>query len=183
MIKNYLTELKLQLLNRNPFVWTGLILFTLLLLLGLSFFNKPSTPGNPLPTPSKAEVKPNAPPKLSYPKDKVDRMLKLVEKRTPLHPSDQAIRNRLIASLGSASGTLYETSRFKIEYVKDPDSFMVEVRTIDIQDINKDATKWFRDQGISADGICRFPIVFYPNIPLDILPSVPLTFNPIPEDC
>jgi len=181
-LKNIFSELKTQLLSRNPVVLIPLLLITTLLLFGITFLREPNLPP-PIPAPSSKEILPNSPPKLTYPKDKIDKMLNMVDNRTPLTTSDQAIRNRIIASIGSSSGTLFETPRYTIEYVQAPDSFMVEVKTIDIQQVKSDAVKWFTDQGVSTEGTCYFPIVFHSTIPLDVLPPTPLIFNPIPEGC
>lgn len=188
-MKNLFLELKTKLLTLNPMIWIPLLLVLITALFGFSLIRQSrsdpsptSSPTNVTATPSPKD-EPQAPAKFEYPAEKVERLLQIVDNRTPLSPSDLSIRQALITRIGSASGTIHENPRFKIEYVQAADAFMVEVRAIDIFQINRDTIQWLRDQGVSDQGICHFPIVFYPNIPENTLPPTPLIFNPLPEGC
>lgn len=183
----FLKNLKTNIVTFNPVTWVILLFLVISLLLSLTFLptRKEIMPQSALtPTPRISTTPtPFAPAKFSYPKDQVDKLLAIVKARPALSPSDLAIRNRLIASLGSQSGILYQSSRFDIEYVKAPNSFMVAVKTIDITQVKNDATSWFAELGLSKNGICNFPVIFYPAIPQKALPPGPIPFNPLPEGC
>lgn len=174
LIMNLLLNIKNKLTNINP----GLLIVILFLLtsglLALTFVKNE--------TPQEKTTSPTLTPtveKFSYLPKETERMLEYVKKELPLSQSDTLIRRRLIAQVNNESGVLYETQDFLIEYVKTPDVFMVGVKTEDIESARKDATDWFLQQGISDQGVCRLPVVFYPQfVPLKKTP-----FNPLPIGC
>lgn len=102
----------------------------------------------------------------------------------PLIQSDLEIRNSLINQLNNQSGILVKTGEYQIEYVKAPDSFMVELNSIDPASAKLVATDWFKQQGLSVQGICNMPVVFYlSDQARNYLIQTGQKFNPIPEGC
>ncbi len=175
---NLLLNIKNKLTNINP----GLLIVILFLLtsglLALTFIKK-ETPQRETTSPSATPTITPTVEKFSYLPEETDRMLEYVKKELPLSQQDTIVRRRLIAQVNNESGILYETQDFIIEYVKTPDVFMVGVKSEDIENARKDATDWFFKQGISNQGICRLPVVFYPQfVPLKKTP-----FNPLPVGC
>lgn len=102
----------------------------------------------------------------------------------PLALSDSEIRNNLINQLGNQSGILAKTTDYQIEYVKAPDSFMVELNASDPNAAKLAASNWFKQQGLSVQGICNLPVVFYlSSETMAYYRQTGLKFNPIPEGC
>ncbi len=162
----------------NPFIWIGI---SLLLLGGIFFFSFQTD--IPTPITETKTISPSTSSPLIYPRDKTEKLLEIVGKRKSLDAVDQEIRDELISSLGSVSGILYQTKEFSIEYVKEPDTFMVGILTTNIIPAQQQAVEWLKEKGISYQGICHLPVIFYPSFPKEDIKVDSLLFNPIPEGC
>lgn len=102
----------------------------------------------------------------------------------PLSQEDYAVRSKLLAKLNNATGTLYRTSSFRIDYLQSPDKFMVEIRDMNVGSAKQEATQWFLDQGMSKKGICNLPVIFYLNSDVaEELKPLHFVFNPVAENC
>lgn len=102
----------------------------------------------------------------------------------PLGRSDSEIRNSLINQLGNQSGVLARTTDYQIEYVKAPNSFMVELNSADPSAAKLSATDWFKQQGLSTEGICNLPVVFYlSDQSRSYFNQTGQKFDPVPEGC
>lgn len=175
---NLLLNIKNKLININPLLLIVILFLLTSGLLALTFIRNEAPQRETTSLPATPTITPTVE-KFNYLPEETERMLEYVKKELPLSPADTAIRRRLIAEVNNESGVLYETQHFIIEYVKTPDVFMVGVKTEDIQTAREDATDWFIKQGISNQGVCRLPVVFYPQfIPLKKTP-----FNPLPIGC
>lgn len=122
---------------------------------------------------------------VTYNKEASDELLRIVRER-PSSPvtSDSAVRENLISSLGNASGTLFVSEQITIEYVLTPNTFQIEIKTINVDAAKEEAISWFISQGISEQGICYLPVAFYLNFDVSqSLESTDYTFNPLPEFC
>lgn len=107
-----------------------------------------------------------------------------ISSKEVLSPEDQQIKQKIVTSLLGKSGVVETTAQFQIEYVKAADSFMVEVRGADTDQAKKAAEQYFLDQGLSQEGICSLPVVFYLSSRIQAeLVSSGKTFNPVPEGC
>lgn len=175
--------------KKTLFLILGLVVIIIVLFL-LSLFSAPDQTLTPTPSPSTFS-NPRLPAEpLTSEKDKAYRtqdlekdFKRLTEKQT-LAGQDLVIRNRLLSSLNGASGYLAQTDKYRIEYVKSPDLFMVEILSIDAENAKVDAENWFRDQGLSKQGICGLPVSFYLNSQvLRFFEENNIFFNPIPEGC
>lgn len=101
-----------------------------------------------------------------------------------LSPEELNAKQRLIAPLEGGSGTIATTTDFMVEYLKTPQYFMVQILSNDIESAKKKAQKWFNDQGISNQGVCNLPVIFYFSESVsNYLISNNLQFNPTPEGC
>ena len=98
--------------------------------------------------------------------------------KTALSPTDQQAKERLLTeTLGeSDSGIVYESPRVWIEYIGSADTFQAEVRTDAVLETKAEVEKWLLDQGISREGICNLPIIFYGF-------ETTAGFTPLPEHC
>lgn len=92
------------------------------------------------------------------------KMLDLLENRQPLANTDIEIKTKLINSLPADSETIYAATDYNIDYIQPLDEFQVEILTTNIQQAKTEAVSWFTGQGMTHDGICKLPLVFYTNI-------------------
>jgi hypothetical protein len=90
-------------------------------------------------------------------------MLEKAENRKQLAEADLQAVNTLLSKLpaGKTSGELFTSPDFVIEYIKSPNIFMVEIKTIEIERAKKAVVDWFAQQGMSQDAICNYPIDMY----------------------
>lgn len=120
----------------------------------------------------------------AYSNSSLDQDFQRITTHIPLSDQDQTVRTNLINSLGEKSGTLTETSEFMAEYDKAPNEFMVELKINNADQAKLDAEGWFKQQGLSTQGICNLPVVFYLSSEVDqYYKSNNLNFNPIPDGC
>lgn len=171
-----------------------LILIALIVVMGMIFIsinliNSPKPSPNPIPTQTpiqsiQPQSTPNTKPPVLYDLEKEDKLLNIVKNRPALSEADLIARNKLISSLGNKSGILNQTASYKIEYVKAPNIFQVEILTADINVAKTQVSKWFESQGASAEGLCNLPLMFYlSREAADKLSGQDIKFNPLPEGC
>lgn len=134
------------------------------------------------PSPFLPDLKPST--LSAYDLDSLEKDFQRIEKRQPLSEADAKTKTKLIDSLGNRSEILVNNNLYQIEYVKSADSFMVEIKTSDIEQAKKGAVNWFVKQGLSKNGVCNLPVVFYLNSKVgDELEKENIKFNPVPEGC
>lgn len=192
---NILTYLKNK---RVLFIVLPLFLAMLLFVMQLFQPKQQTTPSNTqspiqtlLPTavptlfqqPQQGEQDQTNPP-IEYNPEGVRTLRDRLENKRPLSQSDRTIRQSMILALPQSSGTIHQTSTYKIQYIRAPDLFMIEIRSTDIEQAKTDAVTWFYDQGISKFGVCDLPVVFYLNgATAQSLREQNVIFNPSPEGC
>jgi hypothetical protein len=130
------------------------------------------------------ETKTNPP--IQYEETSAQKMLDRLSKRIPLSQSDQTARTKVLSLLpaGQVSGVLYRSQTVIIDYTNAADQFQAEILTVDISQAKNDATTWLKSQGLSQQGICNLPVVFYlsRNV-LNQLRDKNYIFNPLAEGC
>jgi hypothetical protein len=121
---------------------------------------------------------------LPYPPGALNKDYKRIITRSELSSTDLQVKEKLLKSLAGKSGIITTEAGFQIEYVKSADSFMVEVTQKDPELGKKEAEKYFLDVGLSQEGICTLPVVFYLSSSLqkELLDSGKM-FNPVPTGC
>jgi hypothetical protein len=151
--------------------------FILLFIVGLSFEKLILESGrNGLQTP----IVPQDNPAVQYNAEKSKQLHEVFTSRPALTENDKAARQKLTQK----KNPLVEADLFTIEYLSAPDEFMVEIRTADIERAKAGTMEWLQDQGLTPDGICKLPVVFYLNY--DVAQSLRGTnteFNPLPPGC
>ncbi|HWY78941.1 MAG TPA: hypothetical protein VNW29_01145 [Candidatus Sulfotelmatobacter sp.] len=168
-------------MNRKILIICIIIVLSFILLL----FSKPSQikQKNAIQThnkPSISTIQPNDNPPVEYNVEQTKKMLDLVDHRRPLSSMDKQTRDKLV----KLKNPLIDTTNFGIEYVSEPDEFMVEIRTINIKTAKDETIAWFQKKGLSQEGICHLPIVFYLNSDTaQNLRGIPLKFDPLPLGC
>lgn len=149
----------------------------------------PSTQQAPLPEIPKASVSKTQPspvtkPAIDYSSDQSKRLLEIIASRPTLEANDQAARVKIIQSLGNKSGILVQNSDYQIEYIKAANVFHIELRTTNYEQAKSLATNWFLEQGLTLDGVCKLPVVFYLDAATkDALRAQPIEFDPLPKGC
>jgi hypothetical protein len=138
------------------------------------------TPQQPTPTPYislPASLAPTVNPQMH--------LLEIIQNRPPLSATDLSAKNNIIRMLpdGQYSGVVYRAADFTVDYVQNPDLFQVEVLITDTEKAKQEALDWFRNEGISQQGICNLPIDFYLNSDVKNQITNPDAFNPLPDGC
>jgi hypothetical protein len=120
-------------------------------------------------------------------KNPQDRMLDKIEHRQQLSPSDISALNKMLSTFipDKETGTIYKNHAIQIEYLKTSNLFQVEILNKDIEQAKSEANTWFRQQGMSQEGVCNYPVQFYLNYDLkQQLPKEQVAgFNPLPPGC
>lgn len=115
------------------------------------------------------------------------RWLKTLEDRPGLSQKDKKAKEKIIAPLSKVknkSGYLVQTSWYNIEYVSNADEFFVEIKDTNTQFGKYWATMWFKLNGISDEGLCKLPVVFYPNWHIARqIKNLNIEFNPLADTC
>lgn len=137
------------------------------------------------PVPSPTETQSNNLPVL-YDYSAEDRLAKTIQTRPSLSPEDTQAKTAMLNTIlkGFNSGVLYETDDIRIEYVQSANLFMGEIKTTNIVKAKAEAGTFFLNNGLSQQGICKLPLMFY----LDPLVSQSLQgqnviFSPLPNGC
>jgi hypothetical protein len=179
--------------NKKLFILIIVLILIIFAILLLRFFLAGTKqPPAKSPTPSQA---PNstpvslfsptpAPPKPLYNPDSLEKDFERISERGRLSNAELQIRQRLLDSIGNKSGIITQNNTFKVEYLHSPDVFTIEILTTDTDLAKRDALNYFKGQGLTAQGICDLPIVFYlsPEVS-DYFRQSNLEFNPVPEGC
>lgn len=185
MIKN--TKL-LVLIGSIATLFLGLVLVRI-----LTYQAKPSETPRPsinqinMPTISpraSSTLLPSSMPGSIYEQNQLDKDFNRIVNPKELSTTDIQIRNNLIRSLQDKSGILHQDSGYKIEYVKSPDTFMVEILVSDAEIAKTDAIAWFQEKGLSDNGICNLPVEFFLSFDvIQIYRESNQKFNPVPKIC
>lgn len=126
-------------------------------------------------------------PPVKYNAQKMDKMLKILKERPALSASDRKAKQKIIAPLDKVknkSGYVKTYKDYKIEYVSNADEFFVEILSPNVQRAKYWATMWFKLNGISDEGLCKLPVVFYLNWNIaQQIKNLNIEFNPLPDNC
>lgn len=107
-----------------------------------------------------------------------------IDVRPKLSQSDQYAKGIIIQALPQGQETVYRSGGFKITYVAAYDIFQVEILTTNVDQAETDAVAWFNQKGISKQGVCSLPVMFYPNFYIDQqLKAENIEVPPLAEGC
>lgn len=163
--------------NNKPFVVGVLLVFVVVILF---FFVRTSNERHSTSILQKTQ------PPVSYDSSNEDLLLDKIDHRTPLSNEDVSAKNAILSHLppGEKSGVVYQTPKVIVDYTASGDLFQGEIQTVDIASAKNDAVKWFKDQGMSQEGICNLPLGFYLNIYVaEIFRGQQVTFDPLAPGC
>lgn len=161
-----------------------------LLIVGLLMFTQQEKPGAlspffPTPTPlTRASLSTQTQPPVPYVTGSGKRLLDKIERRELLSPADASVKRNLIAASLNAEKFLSVTVSYRILYIPTFDIFQVELLSNEIVSAKRRATEWFTGQGLSSEGVCNLPIMFYLNSEVaTAMRNTNTVFNPLPEGC
>src|SRR6185437_2512473 len=105
------------------------------------------------------------------------------EDRIPLSQNDVDAKNRILQNLPSTQnyGPVYSSNNIDIEYL---DLFDAYILTVDVASAKKEAENWFKQEGMSQQGICDLPLGFIlDSNTANLLQNTNFVFNPLPDGC
>lgn len=125
---------------------------------------------------------------IKYDKAAEDRLVEKMQNRETLSSKDTDARDKILSMLQNEdSGVVYRSKNIIIEYVTGPDLFQVEILTTDVEQAKLEASIWFAAQGMSENGMCNLPIMFYINSEIreKFRESTKegYVFSPLPKGC
>ncbi len=138
------------------------------------------------PTPTLVEINRQQTPLVErYEKEGSKKLLNYLKTRpTPSLPSDSQTKARLIKEIPGGSTIITSNATFKIEYVEGPETFEVEIKTVEFDKAKNEAVGFLKSQGFSEEGICKLPVVFYLNYEVSLeMATGAKKLNPIPDFC
>ncbi len=104
--------------------------------------------------------------------------------RQPLSQEVQTSKQVLVNKAKASPEPLQKTPTFAVQYMKNIDAFMVEIKVIDIAKAKEDTRQWFLSQGIDSVSMCNLPVVFFLNSSVARqLRPLHIVFNPLLETC
>lgn len=175
-------------MRRALIIGFGIILFLLILLFVTFLESLKNTTGEETIT---NKITPTTPaqrvvrdPLVDYNDTSTDKLLDIVDTRpTPLLQRDVTIRNQIVSALNNGSGVIQTTEDYRLEYVKSPNSFEAEIKTIEIDRAKEGVISYLKSRGLSEDGICKLPLMFYLNYEVAKNVDNNKEFSPIPDFC
>lgn len=167
----------------------GVLIFIVVILISVLFSTKQGVPSQLSPTPTifpiSITIVPSSTVKNLNPPEVPGSNQKLLDKmrnRKALSISDQEARNKVITNLGNTFEL--DTNTYSIFYLSAPNIFQVEIRGEDISSIKTVVVNWFKNLGLSNDGICNLPIQFYlTGAARQKAASDQTQFSPLPDGC
>lgn len=185
---NYLKNHKKTLLYLTPLVVFIAYIFI------VSLHSKNNLPGNiyKITAPTKYIDQPqiinestrNTNPPVKYDRAATDKIIKRLENRTPLSPTDLAVENRLIGTTNRKPLDIARTEDYSIQYLPSIDAYFVEIKSQDLNQVKRETHTWFLSQGFSQEALCIKPVFYYINWTIaQQLRPLNLTFNPAVDGC
>ncbi len=166
----------------------SIVLIVFLFSLFLAFLPQ-SPPQQIVPTPTVTapsidELNPETNPPVKYSEKQTDKLLQKVAQKTPLSETNLAVKKSIINNMNPNAETVFVTPQFRIEYIKTPDVFMVDILDTNVTTAKKAAVDWFLQKGLSPAAICTMPVTFYLSpAAAAALRGKPTVFSPLADGC
>lgn len=177
-------------------IFLGILLVIIVMMIVIISFQQGNQPPSTVQTitPSPKETQPLtqptsipfSKPPVTYNREASIKILAKEEQRIDLSPSDAQAKEHILQLLPSGQdyGTVYSSNTIIIDYTQSLDLFKVEILTVDVASAKTEAENWFKNQGMSQEGICNLPLSFYLNWDTaNILKNTKFVFNPLPDGC
>jgi len=164
----------------------GILVIIVFAIVYITFMQStPTTKTTPLPT-IKPTVSVSDHLPVFYDNAAASRLAQKIQNRPTLQPADNQSKNAILNTIlhGFNSGVLYETADVRLEYVQSANLFMGEIKTTNVVKAKADATTWFLNKGLSQEGICNLPLMFYLDTGVSqALQGQDVVFSPLPNGC
>jgi hypothetical protein len=163
------------------FIAAIIMVIILISLTSIQNRNKPSTVPTltPVPTPSgliNSHIK--------YDPNAQTRLNEDILNKNNFSPSDLTARQNIINILSGKTGTLYTSLNVKIFYLSSVGLFEGEILTTNIDSAKKEAMDWFKSRGLSQEGVCNLPLMFYlGGNAINQFDNQNIIFSPLPPGC
>jgi hypothetical protein len=163
-------------------VLAAIIISILVIILGN---RNTTTHGIPIPTPSYSNPGTNTTTAAS---PVPTAMMNKPGNKPVLSENDTFAEDQILSFLpdGQASGIVYDSNIVRVYYDSNSDKFLAEILTEDIAGAKSEAVSWFESQGMSQQGICNSPVIFYLSPEVSQLYKIQrqtIKFNPLPDGC
>lgn len=123
-------------------------------------------------------------PPVIYDTKKTNELVEAVKNKKGLSQNGIAAKEKLILLLKNTSGSVYKSQQVRIDYVKSPDIFQVEILSTDVTLAKQEAVNWMVSQGFTKDDVCKLPLSFYLSPETSAsLQNTKTIFNPLPDGC
>lgn len=151
-------------MNRNTlytYLGIGIVVFIIYLVLIFVFFTRQ--------TPQATQVTPSIAPSptmsiiTTYPFEDITIIFDAAKTKKITDQNDLLVRKQLIGIPGNKMKTIYDSTNFRVQYIPKTDVFMIQLLATDITKARKESISFFTTKGLSMDGICNLPIIFYSN--------------------
>ena len=110
--------------------------------------------------------------------------LEIAIEKPALQQKDLSIKNSMVGKLTESVSVIYHTDLVQIKYVKGPNDFEAKIISTDVKKAKDQTIQYFRGLGLSNDGICKLPLVFYPSLEVKAqLASEGKIFSLLPDFC
>lgn len=170
-------------MKRIIVVAIGIIIF-ILLLIGITFLESLKTKRAVTETTTPSPVTSSSSYKKIYKPNEAQKILENAINKPTLPPNDLAIRNSIVATLPQPVTTIFKTDLVEVRYVKGPNDFEGKITSVRVNEAKNQVITFFRDKGLSNEGICNLPLVFYPSLEIKTqFEQEGKTFTFLPDFC
>lgn len=116
--------------------------------------------------------------------DPQKKLLDYTQNRRQLSVEDEEVKFQILSTLDTSSGIVYQNENIVIEYIRSADLFQVEILTTNIDIAKEEAVSWFKNSGLSDQGVCDLPISFYLNFDIkNQMGAAAESYSPLPQGC
>lgn len=159
------------------FVFIAIIIFSFII-----SENNSRVPGT---SPSPTLIQPVTQPLIKYDLRAQNKLYENIQNTNNFSAADLKAKESIINNLLSGqTGTLYTSSNVSLSYIKSADIFQGEILTTNIDLAKQETVTWFTNHGVSKQGVCRLPLMFFlGQNASDQLQNTETIFSPLPLGC
>ncbi len=171
--------------RKRIFIFILIPLFLYIVLLTLQVATPAEKNNNTTKTQSPTPIQPTkAQAVTTYNKEATTLLIDKFHNRQPLSKEAQVSKDILVNKAKGSPEPLQKNPTFAVQYMKNIDAFMVEIKVVDIAKAKEDTQQWFLTQGINSVAMCNLPVVFFLNssVARELRP-LHIVFNPLLETC
>jgi len=113
------------------------------------------------------------------------KLIENINNKNAIATKDAQVKETIITSLLSGqTGIVYASTNINISYIKSADIFQGEILTTNIALAKQETVNWFMNHGVSQQGICKLPLMFFLNQDVSSqIQDANIVFSPLPPGC